>query len=48
MRVGAEDCSHLARGAVKDAVVLQDKGYGFVTFEDPKVAQTFLEVSFSC
>jgi hypothetical protein len=32
------------RGEVKDAVVMDKKGYGFVTFADPKAAMQFLEV----
>lgn len=36
--------SLLCRGTVADAVVMDRKGYGFVTFADPKDAMTFLEV----
>ena len=32
------------RGKVSDAVVMDRKGYGFVTFADPKAAMKFLEV----
>ena len=34
----------LCRGEVADAVVMDRKGYGFVTFADPKNAMDFLEV----
>lgn len=34
----------VCRGTVADAVVMDRKGYGFVTFADPKDAMTFLEV----
>jgi hypothetical protein len=34
----------LSRGAIKDAVAMENRGFGFVTFEDPSHAQTFLEV----
>jgi hypothetical protein len=33
---------------VADAVVMDRKGYGFVTFADPKDAMTFLEVGVRC
>jgi hypothetical protein len=32
------------RGEVADAVVMDKKNYGFVTFADPKIAMKFLEV----
>lgn len=32
------------RGEVADAVVMEKKNYGFVTFADPKNAMKFLEV----
>ena len=32
------------RGEINDAVVMEGRGFGFVTFEDPKHAQNFLEV----
>lgn len=34
----------ICRGEVADAVVMDKKNYGFVTFADPKIAMKFLEV----
>lgn len=38
--------AHFCRGKISDAVVMENRGFGFVTFEDPKSAQKFLEVRF--
>jgi len=32
------------RGEVVDSVVMENKGYGFVTFKNPQDAMEFLEV----
>eukprot|EP01025_Chloroclados_australasicus_P067996 TRINITY_DN9432_c0_g1_i7.p2 TRINITY_DN9432_c0_g1~~TRINITY_DN9432_c0_g1_i7.p2 ORF type:complete len:267 (-),score=73.09 TRINITY_DN9432_c0_g1_i7:20-820(-) len=43
--VTKEDLENYASqwGQIKDAVVMENRGFGFVTFEDPKYAQAFLE-----
>lgn len=33
------------RGDVSDYVLMEGRGFGFVTFEDPAHAQSFLEVT---
>ena len=33
-----------ARGELADYVLMEGRGFGFVTFSDPASAQTFLEV----
>ena len=33
------------RGEVSDYVLMEQRGFGFVTFTDPAHAQTFLEAS---
>lgn len=35
----------LCRGDVSDYVLMEGRGFGFVTFADPAHAQSFLEVS---
>lgn len=41
----AADLTHTCRGEVADAVVMDRKNYGFVTFAQPKDAMKFLDVS---
>lgn len=40
----SEEFAIASRGGVSDAVVMENRGFGFVTFEDPTAAQKFLEV----
>ena len=40
-------CFFLRRGEVSDYVLMEGRGFGFVTFKDPQNAQQFLEVA-SC
>lgn len=46
---GADKLFHLflyvCRGEVSDYVLMEGRGFGFVTFKDPQNAQQFLEVA---
>lgn len=42
--VGVKWDGFWCRGAITDAVVMEGRGFGFVTFESPLSAQAFLEV----